>query len=301
MELNHQLQYKMNQAAEFVKKGKPLHALQIYNNIINIEPDYIEAYYRLSELYEKQNNSEASINLIQTLLANYPDNKEIRFYTGKFFLRNAYWNEAIETLSLLDHIEEPVTSFFLGYAHYMLNEFETARINFSNFIKSKIKIDLVADAHLYLAKIFIQQRKFDEALIHVKKSENIYPDYWELHFIYSIIYFSKGMFEHAIISIKKTLKLNKFELSVYELAGKIYLNAGDFVNAEKYLLKAIEKFEATPDIYVSLSQIFFSKKNFDDAQKYLNMALSLDPENQTAQEMKKRVFQNTIKTTAKDG
>ncbi len=300
MDSTHQIQYKMNQASEFASQGKVLHAVQIYNSIINSHPDFVTAYFHLSELYEKQKNTNAAVNILQSLLEHNPSDSEIRFYVGKFYLRNSSWDNAIETLSLIDNKEEPVTYFFLGYAHFMLKEFEPARINFTNFINHKLQIDLVADAYLYLAKIFIQQRKFDDALKFTKKSENIYPDFWELHFIYSIIYFNKAMFEHAVTSIKKTLRLNKFELSVYELAGKIFLNAGDFVNAEKYLLKAIEKFEATPDIYISLSQTCLSRNKNNEAENYLKLALDLDPVNQSAQELKKRIFKTITKKTVPD-
>ena len=134
MESVYQLQHRLKTAREFEAQGKLLHAVQIYISIIQDHPDLIEAYFDLADMYESLGNITSGIELLESLIEQNPDDKDIRLFLGQYLLRNLKWNEAIEVLSYVLPEEEPLVSFFLGYSHFMLKEYEIARINFLNFI-----------------------------------------------------------------------------------------------------------------------------------------------------------------------
>lgn len=275
----------MKQASDFISEGKLLHALQIYEAIINEETGFIDAYIGLAEIYENLGNTNKAIEILTEFLAEEPENRDVRMYLGQFLLRNSKWEEVIDTLSYLDPLEEPLVSFFLGYSNFMLNDFELARINFQNFNDDSEKNELFYEANLYLAKIEIKLSNFREALAYAKKAEVMYNNYWELNALYAEIYYNLDMHAHALAPIEKAIKLNPSEMKLYDLAGRIYFKHGDFYKAEKNFVKLVESSEnISSDAYTKLAEACMKGKKIKAALVYFEMALKLDPENKTASE-----------------
>jgi len=285
MENKYFLEHKIKTAADFESAGKFLHALQIYKNLIEEFPDELDPYFNLVNLYEKLNNANAAGTLLKDLLEEHPDSLDIRLFTGQFFLRNKRWNDAIDILSIISPEEEPIVSFFLGYSHFMLNEFELAKVNFVNFIAVENKSELYHEALIYLAKIEIELGNFAKALELTSTALGIYSNNWELYLVTAIAFYNLGMFAHAVNSIYQALKLNEKDLSVNEWAGKIYFKSADYLKAEKFFLYVIEhQDEASPDIYNSIAEACLNSKKAEDALRYYQQALKLDPNNKKAYE-----------------
>ncbi len=299
---NYQLEHKMKTAGDFEAQGKYLHAIQMYNNIINEFPDFIDVYFYLSELYEKMGNLEPAFNLLYDLLDNDPQNNEVRLFLGQFLLRNSKWNEAIEVLSLILPEENHIVCFFLGYSHFVLKEFELAKINFLNYISFNEQTELLHEANLYLAKVEIELGNFENALKYAKKTDIIYSNFWELNLIYGIIYYNLGMYAHGIVPIEKAIRLNPKEAVSYEWGGKIYLKIGDYFKAEKLFLKYIEHMDnVSSDIYAKLGEACLKASKAKDALTYFDVALKLDPENIFAREGKKNASHILNNNKASDG
>ncbi len=273
----------MKLAQDFESEGKLLHAVQIYNSLLEENPDLVEIYFRLANLYEQMGNINPASNILRQLLEKDPENKEVRLFLGQFFLRNSKWEEAIEILSYILPQEEPVVSFFIGYSHFMLEEFELAKNSFLNFISFEKQSELLHEANIYLAKIELKLKNYENTLIYAKKAEAMYSNFWELNKIYAETYYNLGMYAHAVMPIEKAIKFNPEEPSPYEWAGKIYLKLSDFSKAEKNFLKYIEKIEeVSSDIYTKLAEACLKSQKAKDALAYFDIAIKLDPENQTA-------------------
>ncbi|MCL5027748.1 MAG: tetratricopeptide repeat protein [Bacteroidetes bacterium] len=282
-EKKYQLDHKMKLAQDFEAQGKLLHSVQIYNSLIEQNPELIELYFRLSSLYEQLGNLNSASSLLKQILEKDPENKDVRLFYGQFFLRNSKWEDAIETLSYILPQEEPSVSFFIGYSHFMLNEFELAKNSFLNFISFGKQSELLHEAYIYLAKLELNLKNFENTLMYAKKAETMYSNFWELNKIYAETYYNMGMYAHAVLPIEKAIKLNPEEPSIYELAGKIYLKLSEFSKAEKKFLKYIEKIEEVPsDVYTKLAEACLKSQKAKDALAYFDIAIKLDPENQTA-------------------
>jgi len=273
----------MKIAGEYEAEGKPLHAMQVYNTLLEEYPDSVEIYFHLANLYELMGNIASAARVLKGYLESDPENKEVRLFLGQFFLKNFKWDEAVETLSFILPQDEPVVSFFIGYAHFMLKEYELAKINFLNFLSYDRQSDLLHEANIYLAKIELVFKNYESALAYAKKAEGMYSNYWELNQIYAETYLNLGMYAHATDFIEKAIKLNTGESTPYEWAGKIYLKQGDYLKAEKNFLKYIESIEdASSDIYTKLAEACLKARKTKDALAYYDIAIKLDPENKIA-------------------
>lgn len=301
-EIKYQVDHKLKQARDFQASGKHLHAIQVYNALIEQHPLHTEPYLQLADLYELLGNVSPGIHLLKDFLSREPDNKEVRLYLGQYLLRNSMWEESNDVLSYILPEEEPIVSFFLGYSHFMLEEYELSKINLLNFISAEEESELLQEAYLYLAKIEIELTNFESALSFAKKAEILYGNFWELNLIFAVSYFHLGMYAHALLPIEKAKKLNPNDAPVREWAGKIYLKSGDFLKAEDNFLKYIELTEvASSDIYTNLGEACYQAKKPGDAMVYFEMALKLDPDNKTAEKGKKNASTAIEKNKVNNG
>jgi len=294
-----QIAYKMKLAAELKMEGKLLHCVQVYNSIINENPEYTDAYFALGELYEALGNIDPAVDMIKDYLRKNPENKEVRIYLSEFLMRNKKWEEADEILSYILPEEEPVISFFLGYSHFMQKDYEVARINFINFLQYGDQEDMLREADLYVAKIDINLGDFNGALGFLKKIETVYTNYWEWNLLISVVYYNLGMYTHALKPVQKALSLNSKERSVNKWAGKIYLKNGEYGKAERQFLVYIEADDSIEsDIYTELAEACLKSRKMPEALAYFEIALKLDPGNILAIEGKKNARSQLKKSAA---
>ena len=281
------IEFKLETAGAFISKGKFLHAIQIYRSILNEDADILEANFSLAEIYVQIGRLDQALALLKDLLDRNPDNQDVRLFIGQQLLRNSRWREATEVLSYILPKEKPIVAFFLGYSHFMLNEFKLAKINFDNYLKFKTENELLYEAYLFLAKIEIEFDNFEAALKLLKKTEPFYSSYWEFYYYSAKCFYNLDMQAHAIQAIEKAIKLNPNEYQSYELSGKIFLKNGDYLKAEKKFLKYIELNQnISSEIYVELGETYLKIKNAKDALSYFELALKIDPENSQASDGK---------------
>jgi tetratricopeptide (TPR) repeat protein len=282
-ENKYQFDHKMKMAKELESSGRLLHAVQIYNNLIEEYPEESEAYFNLADLYEHFDKVDSGTALLKKFLNSNPDNKEVRIFLGQFLMRNEKWHEANIILSFIPVEDEPIVSFFLGYSYFKMREYELSKTNFLNFISVEEHSELVQEAFLFLAKIEVELSDYKEALAFAKKAEVLYENSWELNAIFAVSYFNLGMYAHAVNPLEKAVKINSRERSLRELAGKVYLKTGDFLKAEESFLKYIDLNEtASSELYSNLGEACFKGNKPKDALAYYEIALKIDPENQSA-------------------
>ncbi len=283
----YQLDHKMKLGNDFESQGKPLHAVQIYVSVIEESPDYVEAYFKLANLYDLVGNIQSAVKLLKEYLEKNPEDKDVRIFLGQFLLKNDRWDDAVEVLSFILPEEEPVVAFFIGYAHFMQNEFELAKLNLLNFLSFQENNELLHEANIYMAKIELKLKNYESALSYAKRSDSIYSNFWELNQIYAETYYNLGMYAHAVAPIEKAIKLNPGEALPYEWAGKVYLKLGEYQKAEKNFLLYIEAIEdVSSDIYTKLAEACLKNKNPKDALAYYDIAIKLDPSNELAKKGK---------------
>jgi tetratricopeptide (TPR) repeat protein len=286
----YKIELRMKSAQDYEANGDNLHAIQIYYSIIEDEPEFVESYFSLAELFEKQNNIESAKKLLTDYLNENPGNNLIRLFYAQLLLRNSKWEDVIEILQSLSINEEPIAAFFLGYSYFMLKNYEHAKINFQHFVTSGKKTELFHETYIYLAKTEIQLRNFESALEYAKRSEIVYSNFWELNLVFAIIHYHLNMYTHAVSSISKALKLNVNEPPVYKWAGKIFLKVGEYLKAEENFLKYIGMVEyPSSEIYSELGEAFLKTNKVKDALQYYELALKIDPLNKFAFEGKKKV------------
>lgn len=283
METDITFKRKLSAAVAFRAQGKHLHAIQIYEQLIQEYPEDPNLHFDLAELYELSGNLNSSINLLESYLLNNKANPDAKFFYGQYLLKKELWEKAIEIFSTIRADEQPLAVFYLGYAYFMLKDFELARINFLTFLTLKVDPEMEYQSYLYLAKTELELNDFERALEYAKKSELFFNSYWELHKILAICYSKLGMDTHAILAVEKSIKLNPKEVSLFELAGRIFQTAKDYNKAENYFTKYVESSDhLAPETLSNLGETYICLGKIQKAQDYFELALKIDPQNKAA-------------------
>ena len=288
---NRQIEFKLNNAKKFAASGKFLHASQLYKSLIEEFPDNAEPYFQLAQLYQDQNLSKESENLLLNYLNENPDRIDVIIYLAQIYLKSSKWDEVVEILTPITPDEEPYALFLIGYAYFMLEDYEIAKINFENFLKFNNEPELFYETQLFLSKIYLAQSKFNKALEYAEKSEKFYSNYWELKFIYAEIYLSTKMINHAIKNIETCIKMSTANYKVYKLAGEIYYKAKNYIKSEKYFVECISLNEnQSTYLYIKLADICIKNKKIDEAVNYYDLVLKMNSKHNIALKGKKNAL-----------
>jgi len=275
------IKFKLKLASAFISEGKNLHAIQIYLKLIE-ESKRQEIYFQLAELYEDMGFIDSGKKILSDLVQLNVNDHDITLYFGQYLLRNSRWIESIEVLATISDTM-PAALFLMAYSNMMLNNFELAKEQFTDFISYDEKNDLKQEANLYLAKIEYELHNYNSALNYATNAQYLYSDFWELNLTLAKVYYSLDMFTHAINPIQKAIKLNSKDPSVQEFAGKIYFQLQDFVKAEKFFSEYIElSSEVSAEIYTLLAKCYVRQRKIYEANLFFELALKVDPDFQPA-------------------
>ncbi|MFC2103615.1 tetratricopeptide repeat protein [Bacteroidota bacterium] len=275
-------QHKINSAKDFEARGKVLHAIQIYQSLIEEFPEIPESYIQLSNIFQSTGKTKSAENIIRSIYELQPDNYELTLYYSQLLMQNESWDKAVKLL--LDLIEgDPFAEYLTGYCYYKKKEFELAKVHFLKFVKSGEEPELVHEAYFILAKIEYELEHYEDALKHAKKAELIFNDDWELYLVYAKIYYKFSMYTHSYDSIKKGFKINDNISILHKWAGKVNLKLNNFTSAKEHLQKYIDiKGKVTSDDYSLLAETCILCDDLNNALLYFNLALNSNPENKLA-------------------
>ncbi len=291
---DHQLYYRLNNAKKFAVSGKYLHAAQLYKSLIEEFPEELEPYFQLAQLYQDQNLKRDAENLLLNFINEHPEKIDVVIFLAQIYLQNAQWEEMVEILQTVTPDEEPASLFLLGYSYFMLEDYEISKRNFENFLNHNCEPELFYESQLYLAKIYVAQKKYNKALQYVEKSEKFYSNYWELKYIYAKIYLNIKMLNHAIENIEACLKMCTVNNKVYKLAGDIYYKSKDYIKSEEYYVRCLNSNEIVDlNLYLNIADVCIKNNKIEEALKYYNSVLKKDSKHNAALKGKNKALMLT--------
>ena len=84
------------QAMAMEQSGNLDGAIQIYNQILNGDPNNQPAYFQLKNIYSKTGDPASGIPLIKNWLKNHPEDLQSELTLGEFYFRNQEQEKALE-------------------------------------------------------------------------------------------------------------------------------------------------------------------------------------------------------------
>lgn len=284
-----EIESKKKIAEKYIAENKPLHAIQIYNYLLN-ETDEPEYKFLLAEIYRDMGYISAYEKYLIDFLDDFPDDDEIRFEISTFLMEYESWENIINVLSVVDTIKRPQFNFMIGYAYFKLNDWKLARHHLELYLNSRQKIELKFECLFHLGLIDLKEGNYDEAIKKFKATEFHFNSHPDFYFHLANAYRLSGMFTHASLYIVKSLRLNKRNAKAYIEAAKIYNALEQFEKAEKHLKKYSELENNNSSEYnLALAETYIGLKKFEQAQACLSIVEEDEPDNSELTALKNKL------------
>ncbi|HOW59990.1 MAG TPA: tetratricopeptide repeat protein [Candidatus Omnitrophota bacterium] len=286
------------------------------------------ALVALGDVYQSQKDYATAYNAYTRALALDPKNKAIKTNLAFLLMKTGHTENAIrEFEALLFQDPENVKLLaHLGIAYYESKRFlESERYLNRALAKLKGGSPESAEVHNYLAKIFLRTKQTKKALTHFQiactasPSLDCYKGLAQMYFelgqwddcistlatvlqaqkddpdVYGtlgVAFLQKGNYEKAIPILREGLRYttdNKKSALFYQNIGHILIQLQQYDFAEKEFLMAISKDWNNVDCHQGLAVAYLGMQRFPEARKEFENILRIDPKNQKAKEMIRKI------------
>ena len=187
--MEHNLQAGLNSAKSYELEGKNLHALQVYQKLIEEFPESETVIMRTVKLYEKMNNVTAAVQLLMTFLESNPENEKIRLFLSNFLIQHKLFEDAVESLNLIDKEKNNYGYYLCGMANLSMEEYDIAKLNFLEFADRNKGSEILPDVLINIAQSCIGLKQFDEGIEYCLKSEELFSLSSQLYFTLAKLYY----------------------------------------------------------------------------------------------------------------
>ncbi len=281
-EKNFELAHRLKRAQEFEGGGKMLHAIQMYQAIIDDFFDDHTAWYKLVEIYEKMGRSDSAIKLIEEMLEHFSNDNEISLFAGHFFFKHQMWEESVSVLDRMEDMSfDTITYFIHGLSSFHLGNHEQAIKSLQHFLEMELESAFLGDTNLYLARCYITIGKLNVALPYLEMAAQLMPTNPEVYHYLALYYSIIGMHSHAAEQIETSISLGSTMRETWELAAGIYEAMKDTARVEKLCRGYIEgNNEPSVIIYNSLAMALLAKNRYKEAGSFLKASLEIDSTNE---------------------
>ena len=141
----------------------------------------------------------------------------------------------------------------------------------------------VATAHNNLGRIFMQMRRFDEAIAELQETIRLDPDLFLAYFSLNTIYlYEVGDIDAAIGTARRQLERNARSARAYGQLGAAYVGKGDLRQSEAAFRKAVE---LDPRFLIDryrLGHVLRLQARYDEARQTFLEILEIDPKELSA-------------------
>ena len=289
------------------KKGfdEPKDIQKIYLNLIlpyikDIKDKKCEDLFQLALIYEHIDELQNEIDVFNKILLNCPENPHTYHRLGHIYSDLEKYPQAIENMEKAANLD-PEYYYCLGIIHNKAGD----NVKAIEFINKSPNENIKGEKNSALGLIFNEQKKYTEAIDHMKKAADLNPKYYNY---LGEIYKQMGEVKNAIESFNKAIEFDSKDASIYHSLGHIFSNEkqnseaivnmekaanldpkyfdclGDIYKKAEFTEKAIESYNKAiefdsknADVYHGLGHIFSDLEKYPQAIENMEKAANLNP------------------------
>ena len=128
-------------------------------------------------------------------------------------------------------------------------------------------------------KLYVHNKKFDDALIILKGMEAGSPDNGDIHHALGLAHDAKGDSDLAVSHFKRVKKGDAFYKSAVANVAFLYQEMGKLDQGIEYLEQALSETTDDPDFFLYLAAFYEQSKKFEKATDLLRRGIEAGPEN----------------------
>ena len=269
---------KLSRAKEMGLQGKVDEAVDIIKGIIADDPDIINAYFSLGNIYFKQGKYKEAIAYFQESLERKPDDNFTIINIANAYRRIGKNEEAEQFI--LSHLEKGISD---SQFYFILGSIKGIQKNYDEAIKYYQQCLSInpssSSSHNALAAIYLNKDDLLNAEKHIKSVLELNPKLSNAHYHLAQLLEKKGDLKKAEEAYKKELEYlpNHFRAS-FNLS-RLYRIFKQEEDELKYLQRTIEINPDFPMSYFYLVRIYLNRgENFEEAISLVKKGIDLKPE-----------------------
>jgi tetratricopeptide (TPR) repeat protein len=233
------LAYLFEQARSYCEEEKNLHAMQLYRQILFLNPALARGYLELASLYATMMNYELAIELLHDGLEILPENEELVFTIGEYYLHLTNYDEALGWFRKLEGKKIPHVHYNTGLALLGKNEFSAAEQQF--------RLTILLDPDFpringLLGEVLVKTNDPVEAIRYLKRESTRDPYYSMNHHFLGVAYATLGHWHQAYGEFTLAVDMDPDVADNWRWCGEALYHLQRYTEAEHYLRKALGLF-----------------------------------------------------------
>jgi tetratricopeptide (TPR) repeat protein len=231
------------QGANFPGRQLWAEAINLAEQAIEIDPEFIEAHYYLALMFQ---------------------------YTNWYYREAEEWNRYLDLIERTDLTSPQVKQnlahayYRLGYNSYQNGDYEQSLIYFLNSIK---EYPDSIDSNYWAARVFYEADDLENSLFYWKRVLTLDPNYPRAQYFYD--------------KVDASIKYGKEAYNRYEEGYNEYekMNYGRAIDSYMEAIRLNSRFV---DAYYWLARVYFDRGDYQQALRYYRQVLNLEPDNAKA-------------------
>jgi tetratricopeptide (TPR) repeat protein len=258
-----------------------LHAIQIFQRLIQDAPEEWSYRVRLGTIYLEMGNLQAAEQVLLQALRFEPRNPDILYALGLACYQSGDLDRALYYLQQLAGKNISKVHYSLGLIYWRRLEFSAAERHFR--IALELQPDY-ADAGLALGETCLRNGKTQQAVDALRRTAMMSPGDDLIDHTLGQALIANGQKEEAATVFQQLLMRSpEHDDAMHALAGT-WITLKRYDEAEQILKSAVLRQPEKARTWVLLGQLALIKSNRQKAESYFRNALEIDPENQEALE-----------------
>lgn len=255
--------------------GKSEAALKVGRQILAIAPQEIRAAYFVGLLELQRGELEAASALASGLRSQHGDHPTGTRLQGLVEFAKGEYDVAAENLQLsLRQMSDLPGRYFLGLAHYKLEQYELALNQFQSILDSNPDHH---KARLMVALTLFQQKRYTDSEAAAELLLAASPDNALAYDVLGSIYLTRGDFDRGMAALDQAVKLDPHMADVHLKKGLFSLSQGQYEMASGSLEEAVRIAPGVLNSRLLLASSHLRRQNFSNAIKTLNAGLQGKP------------------------
>ena len=290
------LNTKINIGTLYQEQKNYNEAINTYNSILQLQPQNVNVLTYKAECMKALNRNEDAVSLYKAVLSIDPKNAAVKAELFEL-LKNTMPTEDLLSYLYKNVQNSPMDAnayYEFAYELHKANKIDDAITYYRQTINMDSKN---TDAYINLSQAYRQKKDYNSAYEIIKKAREIAPDNLQVKNQYNLISqemaqnsyntasdaFQSGDYKKAI---SEYMKINPPTQDSLIAIAAAYQSLSDNNNAIIYYKKAMELAPKNPDIPYYIASLYANSDDLANAKKYNDIALSNNPNNKQAKELK---------------
>ncbi len=268
---------QLSRAKELMLEEKYEEAVALINGIIREDPDVIDAYFTLGNLYFKKREFQKALDGFFQVLEKRPGDAFTIINIANSYMGMGDLEEAERfVMSVVDSIPPDSQVYYIIGNIKNLKEERNEAIH---YYKECIKLNpSSASAYSALGGVYVSQKRLDDAEQYLQKAYEINPAMRNLHYNLALLYEEKGDLSRAIDEYKAELENIPHNFKACFNLSRVYRMLGNVLEEENHLNKTIEINPNFPMSYFYLARIYLNRgENYNQAIALVEKGIELNP------------------------